>query len=303
MERKFILGSLYIIIITSIICSLTSCKQNSEIKPELLAVKEAVMHLDSMSIYLYGWEPNDSTSVPFDDSALEELIEKEQPTHPLYDSLDIASVHPTQVQYDKAEDAWNIFKDLCNNDHYDEALANFYNAHNDLLLFLKHSTLRYQFYLYVVFPLILEYEGFETALDKYIIYLELQQSQAEASIALGEIMGNNYMPEVYPDILMDLAEAYTMSGDLERGLGMITNIIDSIELLTNDIMLAEYSGIETMAKLYSYAGDNQTARMIWLDYRRQLPHNDNNIVEQDEEIEYYRTKATDHLMQLYELND
>ena len=89
--------------------SLVACKQKQDIKPELLAVKETVLQLDSMSVYLYGWEPNDSTHVPFDDSAMEELIEREQPSHPIYDTLDVASLHPTQEQYDKAKEAWIVF--------------------------------------------------------------------------------------------------------------------------------------------------------------------------------------------------
>lgn len=32
--------------------SLVACKQKQDIKPELLAVKEAILQLDSMSVYL-----------------------------------------------------------------------------------------------------------------------------------------------------------------------------------------------------------------------------------------------------------
>lgn len=287
--RLFILG----------LISLVACKQKQDIKPELLAVKEAVLQLDSMSVYLQGWEPKDSTYVAFDDSALEELIEKEQPTHPMYDSLDVASVHPTQEQYDKANEAWIIFKDLCIEDHYNEALANFYNAHNDLILFLKHSTLRYQFYHSVVLPLMIEYEGVESAIDNYVIYLELQQSQAEVSIALGEVQGNNYVPEVYPNILMDLAECYTMEGDLERGMELISNIIASIHILTDDIMLANYTGTATGAKIQHMAGESHIARIIWKDYIQHLEDN-YDLARSEEELEYYMEKAESNLNRLYE---
>lgn len=285
--RLFILG----------LISLVACKQKQDIKPELLAVKETVLQLDSMSVYLYGWEPNDSTHVPFDDSAMEELIEREQPSHPIYDTLDVASLHPTQEQYDKAKESWSVFKDLCNTDRYEEALANFKDAHNDLILFLKHSTLRYKFYHSVVLPLMIEYEGVESAIDTYIAYLELQQSQAEVSIALGEIQGNNYIPEVYPNILIDLAEGYMMKGDLERGMGLISNIIESINVLTGDIMLANYTGVSTGARLQQMVGNTATAIYIWEDYKQfLLAHPD--LANSEEEVAYYMGIAEEYLKEL-----
>lgn len=280
--------------------SLVACKQKQDIKSELLAVKETVLQLDSMSVYLYGWEPNDSTHVPFDDSAIEELIEREQPSHPIYDTLDVASLHPTQEQYDKAKEAWKIFKGLCVGNRYQKALANFYDAHNDLLLYLKHSTLRYKFYHSVVLPLMIEYEGVESAIDKYIIYLELQQSQAEVSIALGEIQGNNYVPEVYPNILMDLAEGYMMKGELERGMGLISNIIESINVLTGDVMLANYTGVSTGARLQKMTGNTDTAIYIWEDYKRFLSEHQ-ELAESEEELAYYRELADEHIKQLRDL--
>lgn len=285
--RLFILG----------LISLVACKQKQDIKPELLAVKETVLQLDSMSVYLYGWEPNDSTHVPFDDSAMEELIEREQPSHPIYDTLDVASLHPTQEQYDKAKEAWIVFKDLCTTDRYEEALANFNDAHNDLILFLKHSTLRYKFYHSVVLPLMIEYEGVESAIDTYIAYLEFQQSQAEVSIALGEIQGNNYIPEVYPNILIDLAEGYMMKGDLERGMGLISNIIESINVLTGDIMLANYTGVSTGARLQQMVGNTATAIYIWEDYKQfLLVHPD--LANSEEEVAYYMGIAEEYLKEL-----
>lgn len=70
------------VIICVLVCCITSCKQKTEINPKLLAVKETVLQLDSMAVNLHGWEPKDSTYVPFDDSALETLIEREQPLSP-----------------------------------------------------------------------------------------------------------------------------------------------------------------------------------------------------------------------------
>ena len=288
--------SRHCILFILVLISLAACKQKQDIKPELLAVKETVLQLDSMSVYLYGWEPNDSTHVPFDDSAMEELIEREQPSHPIYDTLDVASLHPTQEQYDKAKEAWSVFKDLCTTDCYAEALANLYDAHNDLILFLKHSTLRYKFYKSVVLPLMIEYEGVESAIGKYITYLELQQYQAEVSIALGEIQGNNYVPEVYPYILMDLAEGYMMTRDLERGMGLISNIIASFNILTGDVMFANYQGVSIGAKLQRMTGNIETAIYIWEDFKRFLSENQN--LANNEELSYYWGMADKHLKEL-----
>lgn len=289
--------SRHCILFILVLISLAACKQKQDIKPELLAVKETVLQLDSMSVYLYGWEPNDSTHVPFDDSAMEELIEREQPSHPIYDTLDVASLHPTQEQYDKAKEAWSVFKDLCTTDCYAEALANLYDAHNDLILFLKHSTLRYKFYKSVVLPLMIEYEGVESAIGKYITYLELQQYQAEVSIALGEIQGNNYVPEVYPYILMDLAEGYMMTRDLERGMGLISNIIASFNILTGDVMFANYQGVSIGAKLQRMTGNIETAIYIWEDFKRFLSENQ-NLANNEEELSYYWGMADKHLKEL-----
>jgi len=300
MERTSTFRLFCIALILGTIFGITSCKHKTEIKPELLAVKEAVLQLDSMSIYLQGWEPNDSTYVPFDDSAMEDLIEREQPSHPIYDTLDVASLHPTQEQYDKAKESWSVFKNLCTNDRYAEALAHFNDAHNDLILFLKHSTLRYKFYKSVVLPLMIEYDGVESAIDTYIAYLEIQQYQAELSIGLGEIQGNNYVPEVYPYILMDLAEGYMMKGDLERGMGLISNIISSFNVLTGDVMFANYQGVSTGAKLQQMTGNIETAIYIWEDYKRFLSENQ-NLANNEEELAYYWGMADDYINQLNDL--
>lgn len=301
MKRTHALRLFCTAIILVVVCCITSCKQKVEIKPELLAVKEAVLYLDSMSVYIQGWEPKDSAYVSSDDSALEELIEREQPSHPVYDSLDVSSLHPTQEDYDNAKEVWMTFMELCTADRYSEALADFYESHGDFLLFLKHSTLRYEFYQSVVLPLMIEYEGVEVALDKYIVYLELQQAQAEVSIALGEIQGNNYVPEVYPYILMDLAEKYTVKGDLERGMSLLSNIIASIDILTGNTMLANYTGTSTGAKLQQMAGDNHAARIIWMDYMRHLAANA-DLAKSKEELEYYMANAESQLHQLYEMS-
>lgn len=287
----------YILIFIAATTNLMACKQKPEIKPQLLAVKEAVIQLDSLSKNLHGWEPMDSTYVPFDDSAFKELIEREQPSDPIYDSLDVSTLHPTQKDYDDAKEAWAIFKNLCTDDRYEEALANFYETHSELMLFLKHSTLRYRLYHSVVLPLIIEYEGAESAVDKYVTYLELQRYQAELSIALGEIKGNNYVPEVYPNILMDLAEGYMMKGELERGMGLISNIIESINVLTGDVMLASYTGISTGARLQKMTGNTETAIYIWEDYKRFLSEHQ-ELAESEEELAYYRELADGHLEEL-----
>ena len=300
MERTSTFRLFCIALILGTIFGITSCKHKTEIKPELLAVKEAVLQLDSMSIYLQGWEPNDTTYVPFDDSAMEDLIEREQPSHPIYDTLDVASLHPTQEQYDKAKESWSVFKNLCTNDRYAEALAHFNDAHNDLILFLKHSTLRYKFYKSVVLPLMIEYEGVESAIGKYITYLELQQSQAEVSIALGEIQGNNYVPEVYPYILMDLAEGYVMTGDLERGMGLISNIIASFNILTEDIIFANFQGVSTGAKLQQMTGDIESAIYIWEDFKRFLSEY-SDLADSAEELAYYGDLADEYIKQLRDL--
>ena len=289
--------SKFIIAILLGFSTLLACSQKPAIKQELIAVKKAVLQLDSMSVFLYGWEPKDSTYVPFDDSALEILIEREQPSHPMYDSLDVASVHPSQEQYDIANEAWSTFKGLCVTEHYEEALANFYDAHNDLIIFLKHSTLRYRFYQSVVLPLMIEYEGVESAIDKYITYLEFQQSQAEVSIALGEIQGNNYVPEVYPYILMDLAEGYMMKGDLERGMELISNIIASFNILTGDVMFANYQGVSFGAKLQQMSGNIETAILIWEDYMRFLSEHQ-NLANNEDEVSYYWGMADKHMEEL-----
>ena len=300
MERTSTFRLFCIALILGTIFGITSCKHKTEIKPELLAVKEAVLQLDSMSIYLQGWEPNDSTYVPFDDSAMEDLIEREQPSHPIYDTLDVASLHPTQEQYDKAKESWSVFKNLCTNDRYAEALAHFNDAHNDLILFLKHSTLRYKFYKSVVLPLMIEYEGVESAIGKYIAYLELQQSQAEVSIALGEIQGNNYVPEVYPYILMDLAEGYVMTGELDRGMGLISSIISSFNILTKDIIFANFQGVSTGAKLQQMTGDIESAIYIWEDFKRFLSEY-SDLADSAEELAYYGDLADEYIKQLRDL--
>ena len=131
----------------------------------------------------------------------------------------------------------------------------------------------------------------------YIAYLEFQQSQAEVSIALGEIQGNNYIPEVYPNILIDLAEGYMMKGDLERGMGLISNIIESINVLTGDIMLANYTGVSTGARLQQMVGNTATAIYIWEDYKQfLLVHPD--LANSEEEVAYYMGIAEEYLKEL-----
>ena len=96
---------------------------------------------------------------------------------------------------------------------------------------------------------------------------------------------------------MDLAEGYMMTRDLERGMGLISNIIASFNILTGVVMFADYQGVSIGAKLQRMTGNIETAIYIWEDFKRFLLENQ-NLANNEEDLAYYWGMADKYLNEL-----
>ena len=83
-------------------------------------------------------------------------------------------------------------------------------------------------------------------------------------------------------------------------MGLISNIISSFNVLTGDVMFANYQGVSTGAKLQQMTGNIETAIYIWEDYKRFLSENQ-NLANNEEELAYYWGMADDYINQLNDL--
>ena len=88
-----------------------------------------------------------------------------------------------------------------------------------------------------------------------------------------------------------------MKGDLERGMVLISNIIASFNVLTGDVMFANYHGVSFGAKLQQMTGNIDTAILIWEDYKRFVTENQ-NLANNEEELSNYWGMADKHLKEL-----
>lgn len=97
---------------------------------------------------------------------------------------------------------------------------------------------------------------------------------------------------------MDLAEGYVMTGELDRGMGLISSIISSFNILTKDI--ANFQGVSTGAKLQQMTGDIESAIYIWEDFKRFLSEY-SELADSAEELAYYGDLADEYIKQLRDL--
>lgn len=223
-------------------------------------------------------------------------------TKELLESGDIAktkeyinNAFDAKAQYDSAALAWNGFKQLCLNKKYKEAHDYYFSERKegDIMVHLRHSTPRFNFYSGVLWPLMKEYENYDDALEKYINLLKLEFYMEQMSITLGEA-DNNYFPEIYPAVIMELGCALTDSGNLDEALELCDDLAGAVYSLTNDKQFTNYMLTKYSASVFKIADQPETLKDVIEHYCEML----DEAIEgggDKEEIDYYRNKAMELL--------
>lgn len=141
---------------------------------------------------------------------------------------DIYDIESTQ----KAYETWQEFTDFCRNGKYKEAYEFHSTSFNDvyILIYLRHSSNRYDFFSRVMKPLLLNYD--RNGLAKYIGILEIEMEMQEDSITY-EDEEVTYLPETYPALLMELGTSYMENGQEDDAFSLIRAVDDAFTIQTN----------------------------------------------------------------------
>lgn len=270
---------------------LFACEQKATrvtIPESLAGIKDIVAGLDSTVNSMYGWEPSDSTYNRSIDTLVANIMNSHSLDQHKYSLPSEETLAVNQKAYDEARITWAEFKRLIYADNYEKAL-NYYlcegdddgkkNA-GDFLVFLKHSTQRYVFFSKVLFPLMQEYKGNEYALKEYIDLLQFEKAMEEVSIDI-HFGIDNYTPEVYPYVILDLGRSLVKIGKMDEAQELFDDMLSGIYGLTEDALLANYVGTKYAAELYLIDGKPDWALATWDYFKEYMEENKTDYDEKD----------------------
>lgn len=255
--------------------------KENQVPKSLVGIKETVARLDSAVTSMYGSEPRDSTYDCYVDSVSWFLLDVYEQAHPNEPKQEGTEHAIDQEVFDKARITWNKFKHFIDEDQYEEAL-DFYlgdedkmveNKIVDFIIFLKHSTLRFEFFSQVLRPMMIEYRGWDFATEEYISYLHFEKVICDVIITiLTEPTG--YFPEVYPNVITELGSALVSVGKIDEAMGMCGDYLNAIALNTGDAHYANFCAAGYIANLYIKDNQPDLALAIWDDFKDFLEENE-----------------------------
>ena len=206
--------------------------------PQWDGVKKEVAHLDSVLTAMQGWE---AVTVP--QEALEE-----------------------------SRGVWLKFRELINEDKYGQALDLYFGESADgeknagaFWVVLKYSDHRYRFFSEVLRPLMEEFMERDTALERYVDILQLEKVMEDATIALAEEK-KGYIPEVYPDVVVDLGFSLASLGRWKEALDLTDDLTDVLYRMYGNALLANFNGTKYVSNLLLHSGHAELALARWNEF-------------------------------------
>lgn len=266
-----------VLLIIALAIPIVSCKTQNTVPESLKNIKRVVSQLDSAVTSMYGWEPKDSTYNQSVDTLVSDMMNQYNEGRPDYVPIGESEPAIKQETYDSSKLTWAEFKRLIDADQYEKALE-FYFADKegedgknsgDFLVFLKHSSYRYQFDSDVLLPLMREFKGDTFAVDHYIDILHLEKALEDASIAMNQ-SDEPYIPEAYPYVVKDLGFALAASGKMKEALDLSSDLISAIYDITGSAIYANFFGTQYGAQLYVAEDDPESAIALWENFERYL---------------------------------
>lgn len=266
-----------VLLIIALAIPIVSCKTQNTVPESLKNIKRVVSQLDSAVTSMYGWEPKDSTYNQSVDTLVSDMMNQYNEGRPDYVPIGESEPAIKQETYDSSKLTWAEFKRLIDADQYEKALE-FYFADKegedgknsgDFLVFLKHSSYRYQFDSDVLLPLMREFKGDTFAVDHYIDILHLEKALEDASIAMNQ-SDEPYIPEAYPYVVKDLGFALAASGRMKEALDLSGDLISAIYDITGSAIYANFFGTQYGAQLYVAEDDPESAIALWENFERYL---------------------------------
>ena len=267
-----------LIILTAVTAVTLSCGQVKPTPESMTDIKGILAKLDSAITEI----PGQGAVAPSIDSLVARItgsadIEEQ--------AKDMAATR--QGTRDKARASWNKFKSLCDSDKYGEAL-DFYLGDNadgektagDFLVFLGTSTHRFTFFSLVLMPMMIEYKGYDFALEKYIDTLQMEKEMEDLTIAMHSET-NGYVPDVYPFVIEDLGTALVYAGKIDEAKELTGDYIQGIYSLSGNILLARLKGAYYTADLFVRNEDPKGAISSWESFKSLIERNKKEIAQED----------------------
>ena len=254
------------------IVSFMACNETPHaLHPEYLRdIMKEVRQIDSAVNAIYGWEPRDSTFNSRTDTVVADMMNRYYQESIAIDSIS----NGRQRSYDQARTTWTEFLRLCEEGQFKSAL-DFYLAKDscsrssnagDFIVHLKHSSNRYKFYSKVLYPLLRAYNDSYSADKEYIEVLSAEKVFEEMTI-LTCAEGNNYVPEVYPMLVIDLGAKLVEVDRIKDAVGFTGRLIEALYRSTGDALYSNFVGTDYACRIYLLADDHDNAIGTWEYFR------------------------------------
>lgn len=272
------------------IVSFMACNETPHVlHPEYLRdIMKEVRQIDSAVNAIYGWEPRDSTFNSRTDTVVADMMNRYYQESIAIDSIS----NGRQRSYDQARTTWTEFLRLCKEGQFKSAL-DFYLAKDscsrssnagDFIVHLKHSSNRYKFYSKVLYPLLRAYNDSYSADKEYIEVLSAEKVFEEMAI-LTCPEGNNYVPEVYPSLIVELGTKLAEMDKAKEAVEFTGSLINALYALTEDPLYSNYIGVFYAAHIYLMDDDHESAIRMWEGLRTFLDNSKNYTPE--DLVNYY----------------
>ena len=265
---------LLITAIVATVISIAACESREDIPKSLEGIKGTVAQLDA-DVTAYGRARDDSTYNHALDTLVADLMAKYDPQLEEKSQGDRYALR--QQAHADARATWTKFKRLIDNDKYADALDLYLKEDKggaksnagDIIVFLRHSSQRYVFYTKVLLPLLSEYKDRDFALNEFIDVLQFEKVMMECAMA-EYIEKNVYVPEHYPNLVLDLGFSLNAADRMEEALDLFNDLIAGIFALSGDALGSNFSGTAYIARIYLNNGMNEWAVAAWDNFKEYL---------------------------------
>lgn len=239
------------------------------------AVNLAICDIDSTVAALHGYEPKENPGVG-------------------YPSVE----QPVQETYDTARKTWEEFKAKCFKQDYKGAyeLYSDKEKQGDFLVFLRHSSARFQFDRDVLEPMFYEFEEESVADSLYLDVLSLEY-MLESFTMKQSIGDTDYVPEEFPNLVADMGCFMSQRGRIDEALGLVDDFAYAVRVRTGSDARTNWAVTYLVATFYLNAGQKEDVIYTLKQYKEYSKEHIDMFADQDE-YDFFMSEADKHIQSL-----
>lgn len=239
------------------------------------AVNLAICDIDSTVATLHGYEPKENPEVGYPG------VEQ-----------------PVQETYDAARKTWEEFKAKCFKQDYKGAYELYCDKEKqgDFLVFLRHSSARFQFDREVLEPMLYEFEEESVADSLYLDALTFEYI-LESFTMKQSIGDTDYVPEEFPNLIADMGCFLSQLGRIDEAMGLVDDFAYAVRVRTGSDARTNWAVTYLVATFYLNAGQKEDVIYTLEQYKEYAKEHIDMFADQ-EEYKFFMNEADKHIQSL-----